>query len=148
MKKIFFFILLPILGIAQNSNLDKKNGWAHFKFGTPPSHYENLTLEMEEKNTKLYSVNQPKINIDGVDFEYIQLTFHFNKLAIISLKTKNASEDKFLKILKENFGPPIKSNLSEKVFEWSGHKVLLTFGDNGFMKDATVDFYYKDSYKK
>jgi hypothetical protein len=148
MKKIIFFILLPILGISQNSNLDKKNGWAHFKFGTPPSHYENLALEMEEKNTKLYSIDQTKINIDGIDFEYIQLTFHFNKLVTISLKTKNAMEDKFLKILKENFGSPIKSNLSEKVYEWSTQKILLTFADNGFFKDATVDFYYKESSKK
>lgn len=148
MKKFIVIFLLPLIGLAQNTKLEKQNGFANYTFGSMPTSFNGLTLEMEEAHTKLYSVDQTPIVIDGIEFEFVRLTFHYNKLAIISLQTKNAMEDKFLNILKEKFGEPNKSNAKTGTYEWLSNKIQLTFADNGYHKDATIDFYWKESYKK
>lgn len=143
MKKIILLFLFPFLGSAQNTELDKKNGFANFVFGTAPTEYKNLVLEMDEGTSKLYSLDQSPIKIDGIDFAHVRVTFHRNKLAVISLQTKNSMGTTFLQALKAKYGEP-KLNAKHRMYEWTGKKVQLSFSNNNSLdKDASVEFITK-----
>src|ERR1035437_10315913 len=147
MKKMILLFLFPLLGLAQNNKLDKKSGFANYFFGTSPNEYKNLMLELEEGNSTLYSLEQSPIRIDGIEFEYVRVTFYHNKLSVISLRTKNSMGAKFLQAIKENYGEPTKSNSKNETYEWNSNKIQLVFANNVFNKDAVIDFYYKETSK-
>ncbi|MDP1801132.1 MAG: hypothetical protein Q8L81_07270 [Bacteroidota bacterium] len=142
MKYILIIILVPFLGLAQKNKLDIDNGFKTYLFGTSSSSYKNLTLEIEEGLTKLYSLNEAIINFDGVEFEYVRLTFFKNSLSAISLKTKNSNGQLFLTQLMEKYGSPDKKSPNKPGnFQWISKKVKLLFA-NESGKDAIVDFYF------
>jgi hypothetical protein len=147
LKPILTLILiLPSIFYSQINSLDEANGFKNFKFGTQPSDYKNLMIEIEEGNSKLYSVDNASIVIDGIQYEYIRLTFIKNKLAAVSLRTKNGNGSKCFQDLKNNFGLP-KKNVKENSQEWNGSKVQLTYMSvTG--NDAIADFYCKEMYPK
>lgn len=139
MKNLIILLLFPMLGITQNFKFEKNNGFKQFVFGTSPAEYKNLTLEIDEGNLKLYSLNQAG-KIDGIEFEYIHLTFCKNKLSAISLKTKNLTGEKLLRSLIEENGAPTKSLPQNDKYEWANKKVQLLF-DSSNGKDAAMDLY-------
>ena len=128
---------------STNEDLDKANGFEKFIFGTPPANYQNLSLEIDEGNTKLYSVNvMPQIN--GAELNYVRLTFCKNQLSAISIATKNSSAPKFMHYLLDNFGPPatVKGNS-----EWKSKKVHLIYEPSGG-NNAIVSYYSNEVCKK
>ncbi|MBA2611815.1 MAG: hypothetical protein H0U95_07595 [Bacteroidetes bacterium] len=143
MKKIILLLLFPFLGMTQNNSLEGKNGFSNYVFGVSPAEIKDLTLEIEEDNTKLYSLPEDNIKIKGVEFEYIRVTFFKNKLSTISVQTKNQTGSNFLKILKESYGEPNRSNLAKKNYEWLGAKMQVIFEKNRSEKDAYISFYSK-----
>ena len=145
MKKIFFLFLIPFLSNAQTSKLDEKNGFDAYTFGSAPTQYKNLTLEIEDGNTKLYSVNLSSIN--GTEIEYLRITFFKDKLSAITIQTKSANGAKFLQNLKENYGEPVKLTHPKENYEWVSNKYRLLYEQNTSSGDATVSFYSKTSAK-
>lgn len=121
-----------------NNKLDESNGFENFKFGTSFSDYKNLNIEIDEGNIKMFSVIPAEVNIKGIEFESIRLTFIKNHLTAIALTTKNSTGKAFLELLKLKYGAPktVKHN-----YEWSGKKVLLIYETYDTGKDAAVNFY-------
>ncbi len=112
-------------------------------FGSSPKQFTNLILEIDEGNTKLYTLNQSNINQDGTEFEYIRITFCKDELSAISLQTKNATGQIFLTSLRGNYGEPGKSNKQKEIYEWLSSKCQLVYEKNVKSNDATVSFYAK-----
>lgn len=138
MRKILLVILFPILAVSQNSKMDEKNGFDQFKFGSSPSEYKNLTIEIDEGNSKLYSVSGSLI-IDGIEYEYIRLTFTKNKLSAISMQTKNANGQKLFQTLKASYGEP-KLVPKLKHYEWKGNTIQIVYA-NLPNSEGAIDFY-------
>ncbi|MBL7921444.1 MAG: hypothetical protein JNJ40_14090 [Bacteroidia bacterium] len=143
MKNVLFLLLIPLIYSAQISKLDEKNGFKTYVFGSSPKKFSNLLLEIDEGNTKLYSLDQSNINHDGAEFEYIRITFCKDMLSAISLQTKNATAQKFLASLIENYGEPDKSNKQKEYYEWLSKKCQLVYEKNAMSNDATISFYAK-----
>lgn len=141
MLKTLLFFLFPVLIIGQNAKLDEKNGFDQYKFGTSPELYKNISIEIEEGNSKLYSALAPII-IDGVQFEYVRLTFEKNKLTAISIQSKNSTGQKFLQSLKSSYGDP-KLLPKTKNYQWLGNKVQLIYTSLA-NNDGQFDFYAKN----
>lgn len=143
MKAILAISVLLLCAFSSvNQELDKANGFENFKFGTSPAEYKNLTIEIDEGTTKLYSLNTlPQIN--GAQLEYVRLTFCKNRLSAISIATKNSSASKFMHYLLDNFGPAktVKSNS-----EWYSQKVHLIYEPSG--KDAIINYYSNEICKQ
>ncbi|MBA2612625.1 MAG: hypothetical protein H0U95_11675 [Bacteroidetes bacterium] len=148
MKTIVLLLIVPFLGLTQINKLDEKNGFKNFLFGTSPAEYKNLILEIDDGNTKLYSLDQSPIRLDDIDFEYLRLTFYKNKLSSISLQTKNANGTKFFQNLKENYGEPVKINKLKENYEWKSTKYQVLYENNEISGDATTSFYTKTGPKK
>jgi hypothetical protein len=141
MKNILLCILFPLLGLSQtNSKLLAAKGFKNYLFGTSPNDYQNLVLEIEEGNTKLYSLNEPGLVIDGVEVEYLRVTFTKNKLSDISIQSRNSTGKKLLQNLRENYGEPTRVNKLKKSYEWKNEKLQLLFESNVAGSDATVSF--------
>lgn len=143
MQKILFLFLFPFFCSAQTNKLDEKNGFKTFVFGSSPKEFSNLILEIDEGNTKLYSLDETTIKHDGAEFEYIRVTFCKDKLSAISLQTKNSTGQKFLSSLKENYGEPGKTNKQTENYEWLSSKCQLVYEKNAKSNDATISFYAK-----
>jgi len=143
MRTILILTLFPFFCLAQGNKLNDKNGFKNYVFGTSPKDYQNLVLEIDEGNTKLYSIDQSTITHDGAEFEYLRVTFCKDKLSAISLQTKNSTGQKFLEILKENYGEPGKANKQKENYEWLSNKCQLIFEKNACSNDATISFYAK-----
>lgn len=139
MKHFLLFILLPFLGLSQTGTLSELKGFKNYTFGTTPDAYKNLTLEIEEGNTKLYSLNEPGL-VDGVELEYVRVTFTKNKLSDISIQSKNSTGARLLQNLKDSYGEPTRINKSKKNYEWLNSKVQLLYESNKSGSDATVSF--------
>lgn len=147
MKKLLVLLLLPFFGIAQNNKLQGKSGFENYIFGTTPAEYKNLTLEIDEGNTKLYSAST-KVNMTGVEVADMNITFVKNQLSTICLKTKNSTGQKLLQNLKENYGEPNKSGSLKGSYEWIGDKLHLIYEPVKNGTDATASFYSKEMYTK
>jgi hypothetical protein len=143
MKKIILLFIFPLIGIAQINKVENNNGFKTYMFGDSPDKYKNLILEIDENNTKLYSLPEDNITVEGVAFEYIRVTFSKNKLSTIAVQTKNATGSNLFNELKKNYGEPSKTNYSKKVSEWmlSGMKVIYEKSSSD--KDAVISFYSK-----
>lgn len=137
---IVLFVLFVGYG-SINNELDESYGFENFKFGTTLESYKNLNIEIDEGNIKLFSILPEEINIKGVAFESIRLTFIKNKLNAIALTTKNSTGKVFLDLLKSKYGAP---KTIKQSCEWSGKKVLLVYEAYNAGKDAIVNFYRAD----
>jgi len=106
-----------ILSNAQTSlELDRKNGFLDFKFGTPPSAYagkiKKLNLESVVNGSIRYEVTDPAYKrVLGYDVSKIDLTFSDNKLWAITIDFIHEDVDKAYSFLdyklKNLFGQPI-----------------------------------------
>lgn len=138
---IVILLLLPLIGLSQtNSKLLTAKGFKNYLFGTSPNDYQNLVLEIEEGNTKLYTLNEPGLVIDGVEVEYLRVTFTKNKLSDISIQSRNSTGKKLLQNLRENYGEPTRVNKTKKSYEWTNDKLQLLYESNVAGSDATVSF--------
>ena len=141
MKNIFLCLLFPLISLSQtNTKLYSAKGFKNYVFGSSPESYKNLTLEIEEGNTKLYSLNEPGLVIDGVELEYLRVTFTKNKLSDISIQSKNSTGTRLLQNLRENYGEPTRVAKSKKTYEWLNDKLQLLYECNMTGSDATVSF--------
>jgi hypothetical protein len=139
MRKLLLVILFPLLAVSQNTKLDQKNGFDQFKFGSSPSEYKNLAIEIDEGDSKLYSVAGSSIVIDGIEYDYIRITFTKNKLSAISMRTKNSTGNTLLTNLKSSYGEP-KFVAKAKHYEWKGNTIQLVYA--GVQNnDGVFDFY-------
>ncbi|MDP1803297.1 MAG: hypothetical protein Q8L81_18185 [Bacteroidota bacterium] len=146
MKALIIFLILPIfLSITSNDKLDSDNGFGNYKFGTSPQQYKDLTIEIEEGTSKLFSSSsQINTNVNGVEFEYIRVTFCSDKLSAISLQTKHNTSAKFFQFLQENYGRP---NKVKENHEWLGKNVRLVYEQIN-TKDAVISFYNRQIYEQ
>lgn len=143
MKKIVLLLIVPILGISQINDIVNKNGFKTFVFGDAPNKYKNLLLEIDENNTKLYSSPEENVKINGVDIEFVRVTFLKNKLSAISVQTKNFTGSNLFDLLKQDYGEPSKINYSKKVYEWALQGMKVIYEKNNTDKDAVISFYSK-----
>ncbi|MBL7934541.1 MAG: hypothetical protein JNM51_01880 [Bacteroidia bacterium] len=140
-------LLIPVMLLSFfnffNDNLDKCNGFEKYKFGTSEKLYKNLTLEIEEEDIQLYTVNSNNLNIiNEVQFEYIRVTFNKNKLSAIALSTKDKTGSTFFKYLKNNYGNPIKI---KNTYEWLGKNVRIVYEPYKKSEDGIIDFYSREA---
>lgn len=139
MKIFALMFMLPLFGlVASNEKLNECNGFGNFVFGTAKESYNNLSFEVEEGNSRLYEAGSTAIHIEGVQFEYIRVTFTRNQLSAIALSTKNATAATFFKTLTTRYGAPLKV---KKHFEWLGKNVKIVYEPYTTSKDAAIDFY-------
>ena len=144
MKTLLLVLLVPMMSLwTSTENLDQKNGIGIYTFGSSPSSYKDLYLEIQEGNTTLYSSDEDYIQIDGVKLDYVRVTFIKNKLAAIALGTKGKSGFKMYQYLIDNFGKPQQL---KKSAEWNGSKVQLSFEKTSDGNDAVVSLYSKEIY--
>lgn len=140
MNGVVHIVVMPVLWFMSVVNTGYSGGFEGFKFGFPKEAYQNLTLELEEGNSRLYTANPDEIKIAGVQFEFIRITFIKNKLSAISLSTKNATGLNFLRFLKEQYGNPINK---KNQYCWNKPDMSIVFELSGNKKDAYIDFYEK-----
>jgi hypothetical protein len=133
MKFFLFATLLSLTGIAQNNKFDD------YIFGSSITEYKNITLEIEEGNTLLYSTDK---GIRDVEVNEVNLTFTKNKLTGISIRTKNASAEKLLSKLKGIYGEPTSEKASR--YEWRIENLVATFEKDKSGKEAWSTIYYSD----
>lgn len=145
MLKIFLLIIFPLFAICQNK-LDE-SAFEEYKFGTSPSEYKNLTLELDEGNSKLYSTTSPLLQINDVQVENFNLTFNKNKLSGIRFNTKNSTGTKLFETLKQKYGEPKKNNSTKGSFEWTGTKIQVVFETKPGSNDAVISVYGKEILK-
>ncbi|MBS1634478.1 MAG: hypothetical protein JST26_01060 [Bacteroidetes bacterium] len=144
MKALLFTLLTPVLVLWTSiENLDQKNGFGIYIFGSSPNTYKDLYLEIQEGNTTLYSSDEDYIKVDGVKFDYVRVTFIKNKLAAIAMGTKDKSGFKMYQYLIDNFGKPLQL---KKSAEWNGSKVQLSFEKTADSNDAVITLYSKEIY--
>jgi len=141
MKSLLLILLCPLFSLSQTVKQNSKNGFGNYVFGTSPSEYKNLSLEIDEENTKLYS---GQITIEGVEFSEVNVTFNKNKLSVISVRTKNSTGNKFFQTLKETYGQPRPSSKIPGNFEWSSEKVYVVYEKNKNGNDAIVSIYSRE----
>ena len=138
MKTLVVLFILFVGYSSTNNKLDESNGFENFKFDSPQTTYKNLSIEIDEGNTKLFSIATNEINIKDVEFDNIRLTFIKNKLNTIALTTKNSTGKVFLDFLKSKYGNP---KIYKDNFEWMGKKVILIYQPYNSGNDAVVNFY-------
>ena len=138
--KTLLFLLINLPFTFLNEKLDRCNGIENYIFGTSKDQFKNITLEIEQGNAQLYTVNSSTISISGVQLDYIGISFIKNKLSAIAVSTKNATGSIFFKYLKDNYGPPVKT---KNQFEWRGKHITIVFQLYKNNKDAAIDFYSK-----
>jgi hypothetical protein len=144
LRLVFLILFTGLESVAQTS---EKAGFDKFIFGSSPSDYKDLRLEIDEGNTKLYTSKTPP-SVSGVDFDAVNLTFNSNRLTSVAVKTIHGTGNNFLNALKSSYGTPVKSNPSTGVYEWKNDKVNLIFQKNAHSQDASVSFYSVDATKK
>ena len=139
MKLFLFLLLTPYFTFNfNNEKLDKCNGIGNFVFGTSKEQFKNMTLEIEQGNSQLYTIDSGTLKIDGVQLDYLGVSFIKNKLSTVSVSTKNFTGAAFFKYLKENYGTPIKT---KNQFEWRGKHITIILELYKNNKDASIDFY-------
>ena len=139
MKTVLILFIISFSSLFQNNTaLEKCHGFDEFTFGSSKQLYKNLTLELEEGNSQLYTVNSNNTKLSGVQLDYFRVTFIKNKLTDISVSTKNTTGAVLFKFLKDNYGSPKKL---KNRFEWIGKNVHIVFELYNNNKDAYVDFY-------
>lgn len=139
MKTLILYVATVSLNfLFLNDKLDKANGFEIFKLGTSPDNYKNLTIELDEANTKLYSADNDAVVIQGVKLSFIRITFTNNKLSAISAGTINSSGSALLQYLTTKYGTPVKSR---GFYEWKGQKVKLLYESVNNGKEVAVSFY-------
>lgn len=148
MKKLLLLLFLPGCWLAQTNKLDVQNGFNVYIFETPPTNYRDLMIEIDEGNTKLFSLDKDPIVIADVTFHYLHLTFFKNKLSAIAMKTKGGSGPRFLQALKETYGQPAKPRPGKEYYEWVSPRLHLIYEADPTGKDAAISFYNKALYKK
>lgn len=121
-----------------NDKLDEANGFEIYKLGTSPANYKNLTIELDESNTKLYSADNDAVKIQGVKLSFIRITFTNNRLSAITAATINSSGPALLNYLTGKYGTPVKV---KGFYEWKGQKVKLLYESLNNGKEASVSFY-------
>jgi hypothetical protein len=137
--------LLLFTGLESLAQTSGKAGFDKFIFGSSPSDYKDIRLEIDEGNTKLYT-SKTHPSVSGVDFDAVNLTFNSNKLTSVAVKTINGTGNNFLKALKDSYGAPAKSNPSTGVYEWKNNQINLIFQKNSNSQDASVSFYSVELY--
>lgn len=163
---LYVFLLIPLISKSQSTlNLDEKNGYKEFKFGTSPTYYQNL-----EKNKNQYSKN-PDIesyyyigtehtNIANVDITSIQLDFYKGKLFDISIGLGEIGADYtipqynlVLYALEQTYGkdwnnPTNSDGIIQNGAIWMGKKVTLESFRIDFSKSKTnpEDFLFIGGY--
>ncbi|MGZ3861783.1 MAG: hypothetical protein ACXVPN_00135 [Bacteroidia bacterium] len=143
MKTLILTFAIPLLGFIATNKLDEDNGFGNYKFGTAPSKYNDLIIELDEGKTKLYSSTDNSVPVKDVKASNIRLTFCKNQLSAICIKSKNGTGVTFLQHLTEKYGTPkkVKGN-----YEWLSKKVQLLYEPiDG--KDGAVTFYSREIYK-
>jgi hypothetical protein len=145
MRILLLLITISLLSFTTfNEDLDKANGFDKYKFGAPPTTFQNLNIELDEGATKLYSSGDLP-QIPGVQLEYLRLTFCKNQLSAISIATKNNSASKLMHYLLDNYGP---AKSIKKNSEWQGKKVYCIYEPVGAGKDAIVSYYSNEICKQ
>jgi hypothetical protein len=134
-------LIIPVMLYGSVLNGDNSSGFEGFRFGTPKEAYRNLTLEVEEGNSRLYTVSPNEIKIDGVQLESIRLTFINNKLSVIALSTKNATGLACLSFLREQYGNPVNNKRNQYCWKKTDMNIVFELSKN--KKDAYIDFYGK-----
>lgn len=140
---ILAFLISVLSSIAQNIKLDEKNGFEHYIFGSSPSTYTDLSLEIEEGNVKLYTSSVKQSLARDINYENVSVTFNKNRLSAITIKSSGESAATFLTKLKEMYGEPNKSTKEKGKYEWQGKKVYLLYESNLKANQATINFYSK-----
>jgi hypothetical protein len=138
----FLFLIAVQICIAQTTG---KAGFDKFVFGSAPSDYKDIQLEIDEGNTKLYTA-KASTPLSGVDFDAVNLTFNSNKLTSVAVKTRNGTGANFLNALKNSYGTPLKSNPAKGVYEWKDDKINLVYEKYSNSQDASASFYSVELY--
>lgn len=133
-------LVIPALWFVSAISTINNNGFEGFKFGTPKEAYRNLTFELEEGSSRLYTANPAEIKINGVQFESVRLTFIKNRLSAIALSTKNATGMSCFRFLKEQYGDPVNK---KNQYYWNKPDMTIVFELSKNKKDAYIDFYGK-----
>jgi hypothetical protein len=143
MKTLFLFLALPLMAFFVSDKLDEDNGFGAYKFGTPPSQYSDLNLEIDEGKTKLYSSVDNYIPVKGTKITSVQITFCRNMLSAISMVTDKKTGNNLLGYLINKYGTPqkVKGN-----YEWMGKKVQLLYEPIDDF-DAKVSFFSREIYE-
>jgi hypothetical protein len=143
MKTLIIMLALPLIGFLASERLDEDNGFGTYKFGSAPSQYSDLTLEIDEGKTQLYSSVDNYVIVKNTKIEHVRVTFCQNKLSAIAIKTKQKTGTNLLEHLIEKYGAPKKV---KEDYEWLGKKVQLVYEPiDGF--DAEITFYSRDIYE-
>jgi hypothetical protein len=162
MKFIFpiLAIFIQTLASAQSvEELDKKAGFKEFRIGDSLSVYQEKIKYMktlDNADTKLYLVKN-QVSVKSYTGE-VELEFYKGKLQEIIVSFKNSTPagfDDILKSLETLYGKYEKSkdkkpplDRFEKLFVWSGQKILLRLGYDENYKLTEMVFSGHDSLDK
>ena len=116
----------------QNPQLDAKNGFQEFIFGTAASQYTDVARSMFDKSTdddQTYAVTDPKRNVGGIEIHSIHLDFKQGLLQSIWVQV-NGRENVagFIVALTQAYGQPVRSGAFSKTLKWEGDRVRLSVG--------------------
>jgi hypothetical protein len=162
MKSICILLALVVNNVVSAQSveeLDKKAGFKEFRIGDTLSVHQDKVKYMktlDNADTKLYLVKN-QISVKSYTGE-VELEFYKGKIQeiIVSFKNStNANFDDILKSLETLYGksekakdkkPPL--DRFEKIFTWSGQKILLRLGYDENYKLTEMVFSGHDSLEK
>ncbi|HWA35344.1 MAG TPA: hypothetical protein VG737_14490 [Cyclobacteriaceae bacterium] len=161
--KLFILVLAVLIQtatIAQSvEELDKKAGFKEFRIGdTLTTHQDKIKFMkvLDNADTKLYLVKN-QISVKAYTGE-VELEFYKGKVQEIIVSFKNSTPagfDDILKSLETLYGksekgkdktPPL--DRFEKIFVWSGQKIMLRLGYDENYKLTEMVFTGHDSLEK
>jgi hypothetical protein len=157
---VILAIIVHTVAFAQSvEDLDKKAGFKEFKIGdTLTIHQDKIKYmkTLDNADTKLYLVKN-QISVKSYTGE-VELEFYKGKVQEITVSFKNsmaAGFDDILKSLETLYGKPEKAkdkvpplDRFEKIFVWSGQKIMLRLGYDENYKLTEMVFTGHDSLEK
>ncbi len=116
---IVLFCFCAQLITAQTS----QTGFGGLEFGTSPKQHKNLSLEIWEGETALYSLTR-ELTVAANKVRDVRLTFTKNKLSVISGVAGKKGREAIIAELQDNFGK-LRFSKVKNFEEWQNNKVKI-----------------------
>ncbi len=143
MKLTLLPLLLLIISLnlhAQNTELDKRNGFKNIKLLTKASEYTELKFDknQEEENKAIYVRTAGSIETIG-DIPIKELNVYTYKDLIYRIEVSTGKNTQLFKGLEKAYGKS-KFAVVTNVYVWKGEKVALTFGSEKGGKRIVMNY--------
>lgn len=133
-------LTLSISLVAQNPELDKRNGFKNIKLLSNATDYTELKFskEQEEENKAIYTRTSGSFQLIG-DIQIKELNVYTYKDIIYRIEVATGKNTQLFKGLEKAYGKS-KFAVVTNVYVWKGEKVALTFASEKGGKRIVMNY--------